>query len=234
MYKGKNILCIIPARAGSKGLPKKNIKKLYGKPLISYTIKQAISSRYIDRVIVSTDDKHIAAISRRYGADTPFLRPRRLSSDTSGTIDVLLHAVNWMEKKEKCPFYAVVLLQITSPLRNTEDIDNCIRLLFRQHADSVFSVTKSSGNPYFNMVELQKDNSIKLVKRGNFLTRQQAPPVYDINGAVYAWKKGALKSKRKTILNNSRIYVMPKERSVDIDDEIDFETAKMLCKRKAK
>lgn len=232
MYKGKNILCVIPARGGSKGLPKKNIKRLLGRPLISYTIEQAGSSKYIDRVIVSTDDKYIAAISRRYGAETPFIRPKKLASDKSGMVDVLLHAVNWMEKREKYSFDIVVLLQVTSPLRSVKDVDKCIELLFKRDADSIFSVTESHRSPYFNMVELRNDNSVKLVKRGNFLTRQQTPLVYDINGSVYIWRKDALKSKKKVILKKSHIYIMPKERSIDIDDSIDLNIAKMLLKSK--
>ena len=230
MYKGYNILCIIPARGGSKGLPGKNIKKLSGKPLIAYTIEHARSSMYIDRVIVSTDSKAIADISKGYGAEAPFMRPKRLASDNSSTIDVLLHAMDWLEKKENYFFDILVLLHVTAPLRHVKDIDNCIELLVKKNADNVFSVTPANRNPYFNMVEVSRYGNVRLVKKGGFATRQSAPEVFDMNASIYVWWKDILKEKRATLLENSHIYIMPKERSVDIDDAIDFKIAEMLLK----
>jgi len=230
MYKGHSILCIIPARGGSKGLLGKNIKNLSGKPLIAYTIEQAKSSKYIDRIIVSTDDNRIAAVSRRYGAEVPFIRPKKLAKDRSGIIDVLLHAIKWMEEKERYHFDTVMLLHVTAPLRTTFDIDSCIELLFRKGAEGIFSVTEAHRNPYFNMVEL-KSGRVGLVKKGNFLTRQRAPKVYDMNASIYVWKKEALKEKKRVISGKSCIYIMPRNRSVDIDDKLDFDIVKMLLKK---
>lgn len=228
MYKNKKILCVIPARSGSKGLPGKNIKKLLDKPLIVYTIEQAKESRYIDRIIVSTDSQKIAKIAKANGAQVPFIRPKRLSTDKSNMIDVLLHAMDWMEKREKYSFDILVLLPVTAPLRRREDIDNSIRLLFRQNNDNVFSVTQAHQNPYFNMVEMDKQGYVKLVKKANFANRQQAPAVFDINGSVYVWWTDILRKKKGLFLKRSQIYIMPKERSVDIDDSFDFEIVKRL------
>lgn len=231
MYKGHKILCVIPARRGSKGLPGKNIKNLLGKPLIAYTIEQAKRSKYIDRIIVSTDGRRIADISRRYGAEVPFIRPKHLAGDGAGAVDVLLHAMKWMEEKERFCFDVVMLLHATGPLRSTSDIDGCIELFFRKRVDSVISVTEAHRNPYFNMVEL-KGGMAGLVKKSNFVARQQAPKVYDINASIYIWKERALKKEKKVILKNCGVYIMPKERSVDIDDRLDFDVVKMLLGKK--
>jgi len=234
MYKGKKILCVIPARGGSKELPGKNIKKLLGKPLIAYSIEQAKNSKYIDRVIVSTDSHKIANISKKYHAELPFIRPRKLAGDNSSTIDVLLHAVDLMEKNKNCYFGILVLLHATSPLRTVEDIDRCIELLFKKKADNVISVTESHRNPYFNMIEISNVKKIKLVKRSNFVTRQSAPRTYDINASIYVWKMDIFKKIKKILLKNTQIYIMPKERSIDIDDNLDFRIAEMTLKDRNK
>lgn len=233
MYKNHVILCVIPARGGSKGLPGKNIKELLGKPLIAYTIAHAKQSKFIDRVIISTDSLEIADISKQYGAEVPFKRPEELASDDSSTIDVLIHAIDWMENKEKYGFDILVLLHVTAPLRSVEDIDNCIKMLIEQGADNVFSVTKAHRNPYFNMVEVHANGSVKLVKEGNFATRQLAPKVFDMNASIYVWWKEILKEKKSDLLEGSRIYEMPIERSIDIDSYIDFEIVEMLLQKEA-
>jgi CMP-N-acetylneuraminic acid synthetase len=129
MYNGKKILALIPARSGSEGLPGKNIKPLAGKPLIAWTIEQARGSRYIDRIITSTDSKKIAEIAKKYGSETPFLRPPSLATADSKGMDVILHALEWLRINDK-PSDMIIYLQPTSPLRASEDIDNAIRLLF--------------------------------------------------------------------------------------------------------
>lgn len=229
MYKDKKIVCVIPARAGSKGLPGKNIKKLLGKPLIAYSIEQARKSKYIDRVIVSTDSKKIARVARRLGAQVPFLRPKYLANDKSSTINVLLHAIDWLEK-ERFAFDILVLLHVTSPLRSVDDIDRSIALLFKKNTNNVFSVTPAHRNPYFNMVEFDKSGKVNLIKRGKYTNRQSAPNVFDINSSIYVWWKDVLKNSKSLFPGFTRIYLMPKERSVDIDDQIDFKIVQMLLK----
>jgi CMP-N,N'-diacetyllegionaminic acid synthase len=228
MYKDHSIVCVIPARGGSKGLPGKNIKMFCGKPLIAHTIEQAKQSRYIDRVIVSTEAEEIARISLEYGAEVPFIRPIELARDSSSTVDVLLHAINWLECKEQYAFDILVLLHVTTPLRKVEDIDNSITLMVEENADNVFSVAEAHRNPYFNMVEEGSDGFVRLVKEGCFSTRQAAPKVYDMNAAIYVWWKNVLKEEKNIFLKKTKAYVMTKERSTDIDDDLDFRIAEFL------
>lgn len=234
MYKDKVILCVIPARGGSKGLPGKNIKQLAGKPLIAYTIEQAKGSKYIDRVIVSTEDEQIAEAAGEFSAEVPFKRPKELAEDNSSMMDVLLHAVQWMEEEAKFKFDILVLLHVTTPLRNTDDIDKCIELLVDEKADNVFSVADAYRNPYFNMVEVSAANEVKLVKEGHFTTRQSAPKVFDMNASIYVWWKDTFKTQKGLFLKKTRIYPMPRERSVDIDEPLDFRIAEMLLQDKQK
>ena len=224
------VISVIPARGGSKGVPRKNIKPLAGKPLIAYTIEQSLQSEYIDRTIVSTEDREIADISRQYGAEVPFMRPDDLAGDQVATVDVLLHTINWLEEEDKYNFDILVLLHTTTPLRAVKDIDSCIRLLVEAKADDVFSVTEAHRNPYFNMVEIKQDGKVMLSKEGTFASRQNAPKVYDMNSSIYVWWKDILKSEKKIFLKNSRIYIMSKERSLDIDDNLDFKIAEFLIK----
>lgn len=231
MFEGKKVLCIIPARGGSKRLPRKNILEFSGKPLIAWTIEQALSLDVIDTVVVSTDDAEIAACARECGADVPFMRPPELASDEAGTIDVLLHVVKRLEEKEGKFFDIMLLLPATSPLRSREDVKKCLDVLLENDADNVFSVVKTSQNPYFNMVEIGPDNKVMMAKPGNFVSMQSAPAVFAINGSVYAWRMEALKKQRKLITENTGVYVMPKERSVDIDDVMDFSFAESIFKK---
>jgi CMP-N,N'-diacetyllegionaminic acid synthase len=232
LFRQLSVICVIPARGGSKGLPGKNIRELNGRPLIAYSIEQALKSRYIDKVVVSTDDRKIADVASSWGADVPFLRPPELSTDTASTIDVLLHCLGWFEKQDDHRnFDILVLLHATAPLRTVRDIDSCIELLAESGASNVFSVTEAHRNPYFNMVEVDHLGAVRLSKKGTFTTRQSAPKVYDLNASIYVWQTALLKKKRRTILKTSRVYVMPKERSVDIDDGLDFEIAALLQER---
>lgn len=231
MIDKHKILCIIPARGGSKGVLRKNVKLLAGKPLIAYTIEHALQSQYVDRVIVSTDDAEIAAVARQYGAEVPFMRPSDLAGDHVSTMDVLLHAVHWMEEHEKYDFDILVLLHATTPLRNVDDVNAAIKLLVESKADNVFSVTESHRNPYFNMVEVADDGTVMLSKKGDFVTRQSAPKVYDMNASIYVWWKDILEKERKIFLKRSQVYKMPKERSIDIDDNFDFRIAEFLLSK---
>lgn len=228
MYKDHVVVCVIPARGGSKGLPGKNIKMFCGKPLITHTIEQARQSKYIDRVIVSTEAEEIAQISLEYGAEAPFVRPMELAQDSSSTIDVLLHAINWLENVNRFAFDIILLLHTTTPLRSVEDINRCIVLMVDEKADNVFSVAESHRNPYFNMVEEDTTGFARLVKEGCYSTRQSTPKVYDMNASIYVWWKELLKKKKKIFLEKTKIYIMPKERSIDIDDDLDFRIAEFL------
>ncbi len=222
------IVCIIPARGGSKGIPGKNIKMFLDKPLIAHTIEQAKNSGLIDRIIVSTEDKKIADISKKYGAEVPFFRPKSLAQDRSSTMDALAHAVARIEK-DGYPFDIMILLHATAPLRSVEDINNCIELLFKKKASNVFSVSEAHRNPYFNMIEVVRGR-VGLVRTGHFTSRQQAPRIYDMNASIYVWWKDVFMSQKKLFMKNTHIYIMPKERSIDIDSEMDFRIAGFLAK----
>jgi CMP-N-acetylneuraminic acid synthetase len=228
MRNSLRVVCVIPARSGSKGVPGKNVRMLGGKPLIAHSVEHALQSRYVDRVIVSTDGEDIARAAREAGAEVPFERPSALSGDTVSTIDVLLHAMRWLKEEDDYTFDLLVLLHATAPLRTPEDVDACIDLLIAEGADSVFSVSEAHSNPYFNMVELDAGGVPHLVKQAAYASRQEAPPVYVLNSSIYVWRRKALDARPSVIMSNSRIYVMPRERSVDIDEELDFRLAELL------
>lgn len=232
MYKNHKILCVIPARSGSKGIPGKNIKPLCGKPLISYSIEQALETKLVDRIIVSTDDEKIAEIATGLGAEAPFTRPEHLATDEASTLDVLLHTIEWCHENENLRFDIILLLHANAPLRNIEDIKKCIGILVDQKADNVFTVTPARNNPYFNMVELKGKEQVALTKEGNYSSRQSAPPVYDMNSSIYTWWTDILVEKQTLFLPKTRIHIMPRERSIDIDEPIDFRFAEVLMQER--
>lgn len=200
-----------------------------GKPLIAYSIEQAKNCGYIDRVIVSTDGPQIARVARSCGAEVPFLRPARLAGDKSATMDVLRHAVGWLGEHEGYEFDILVLLHANTPLRSIADIRECIRMAADTDADNVFSVTPCHRNPYFNMVE-KRNGRVRLSKQGDYVARQQAPAVYDMNSSIYVWKRRAFLAGKKLFSAGTDIYVMPKERSVDIDDRLDFALCELILR----
>lgn len=223
----KDILVVIPARSGSKGIPGKNIKKLHGKPLINYTIEAAKEIFENSQVIVSTDDKEIAEIAASHGANIPFLRPKELAQDDSSTRDVILHLVDYFERKKSMPS-VIVLLQVTSPLRNSKHLNEALDLFFHKDCDMVVSVTESKTSPYFNLYEENKKGYLQKSKDGAFTRRQDVPPVYEYNGAIYIFKtKSIVESEMKDFEKITK-YVMSKNDSVDIDDEVDWKIAEYI------
>jgi N-acylneuraminate cytidylyltransferase/CMP-N,N'-diacetyllegionaminic acid synthase len=230
MYKGKNILGLIPARGGSKGLPRKNIKLLLGKPLITWTIEQVLASKYIDKIVVSTDDEEIAEVSKKYGADVPFIRPKKLAEDNAKGIDVVLHAMNWMEENDKL-YDLLMLLQPTSPLRTSQDIDKAIELLFSKKAQATVSVCEIEHHPYWSNI-LPKNGCMK-----NFISReimnknrQELPVFYRLNGAICLAYCDYIKEQKSFFGEKTFAYIMPQEKSIDIDNEVDFKLAEILMK----
>ena len=226
------IVAIICARGGSKGIPRKNIRPLCGKPLIVHTIEAAKKCQLIDRTIVSTDDSEIAEIAKASGAEVPFLRPKELALDDTPGLLVLKHAVQFLESELSYSPDIIVNLDSTSPLRTERDIEACIKMVRDEGADNVFSVTEAHRNPYFNMVEII-DGKVRLVKQPARAAsrRQDAPKVYDMNASIYVWKKEALMNRDSLFLENTRVYLMPKW-AADIDDETDFEFVEFMMKRK--
>ncbi len=226
MNKLKNI-AIITARSGSKGLPDKNIRELCGKPLIAYSIEAAIESGVFDTVMVSTDSEKYADISEKYGAEIPFLRSEEMSSDSAGSWDTVREVLDRYEERGQ-RFDTVCLLQPTSPLRTFEDIQAAYRLFEEKNADSVIGVCEAEHTPlWMNKLDdsLRMDGFIP--EEIDSLPRQALPTYYRINGAIYIVSVSRLRSK-ESLYDNGYAYVMPAERSVDIDGIIDFKLAETL------
>lgn len=233
MYKGKRILGLIPARGGSKGLPRKNIIPLLGKPLIAWTIEQALSSKYLDAVIVSTEDEEISVTARRYNAEVPFIRPLELASDEASGMDVVFHAIGELERTGH-DYDIVVDLQPTSPLRIAVDIDVSIEMLFSNgSAGAIVSVCPAEHHPYLANI-LPEDRSMKDFLRKDIKNRnrQKLPQYYRANGAVFAAYCDYLKKQGDFFGEHTYAYIMPPERSVDVDSILDFYLAEATLKKR--
>ena len=226
------MIAIIPARGGSKGLPRKNIKLLDGLPLISHTINAALASNFVDRVIVSTDDKEISSIAKEFGAEVPFIRPVEFANDTSMVMDTYLHAVDWISKEDKKPVQSFVSLLPTIPFRNSDDIDEAIKIFKNKNANSVISVVESTV-PLHWYRRISKEGLLEnyLPEFNAVKNRQELEKTYIPNGAVYVFQTEVLRSTRQYYTKKTYPYIMPRERSVDIDDLLDFEWAEYLLKK---
>ena len=218
------------ARGGSKGVPGKNIRNLGGKPLLAHSIITAQSVDEISRVFVSTDDQRIADVGIKYGAEI-IKRPHNLAQDSSPEWLAWLHAVEWLESKGEY-FDRFISLPTTSPLRNKNDVVKCLNLLDNK-TDVVVTITNASRSPYFNMVS-EKDGYIKLLmeSKEGFSRRQDTPLEYDMTTVAYVSRPSFIKNNNKVFDGQVRAALIPKERAIDIDDEIDFKVAEMLMKEK--
>lgn len=220
-------LIIIPARGGSKGIPKKNIVELAGRPLIDYTIQAALKVAPIDHIILSTDSEEIVTVAERCGLPVAYRRPAALATDTAGSREVILDAMDWADN-QGIGYDAIVLLQPTSPLRVAEDILGAMSM-FTPDIDMVVSVAEARCNPYYNCFETDETGYLKISKGdGQYTRRQDVPPVYEYNGAVYVINPQSI---RKMTLGSFPLrvpYVMPAERSVDIDAPVDLLVAEHL------
>ena len=228
MISGKRLLAIIPARSGSKRLPRKNILDLAGKPLIAWTIEAALESKYIDRIVVSTASKEISSISRKYGADVPFMRPDELATDETTSIDVVLHQLDQLEECNDSYSY-VILLQPTSPLRTAENIDESVELLKSRNSDAVISVCKVEHSPLWCNT-IPADGSLLNFLDDSILNKrsQDLNQYYRLNGAIYLCNIKLLKKEKNFFLkSNSIAYKMNEEQSIDIDSKNDFMCASM-------
>lgn len=230
MIAGKTVLAIIPARGGSKGVPRKNIRLLAGKPLIAWTINEAKKSKYIDRLILSSEDEEIIKLAREYGCEVPFKRPIELAQDDTPGIESVIHAINALGDK----YDYVVLLQPTSPLRTVEDIDGCIQQCIIKGLPSCISVTEAQQSPYW-MYKLDEDMRLNpFVQYDEKVNRRQdLPQVYVLNGAVYVAESEFIIENKSFLTEESVAYKMPNKNSVDIDTEIDFAYCEWLIISKA-
>lgn len=235
MFNNKKILAIIPARSGSKRLPKKNILNLAGKPLIAWSIEAALDSKYIDSVIVSTDDTQIAKISIEYGAKVPFIRPNELATDVASSVSVVLHAINMLKEKGEDYEY-IMLLQPTSPLRTTQNIDESIELLMSSNSDALVSVCELEHNPLWSNT-LPQDSDFSNFLNYSIVNKrsQDLKQYYRLNGALYLCLTKRLFEEKTLFIKNKIIaYKMSQEQSVDIDNNIDFCLASCLINHKSK
>ncbi len=226
---GKTIATIC-ARGGSKGLPRKNVLPFAGKPLIAHTIEQALACSLIDGVYVSTDDDEIMEVARQFGAQVPYRRPTELASDDAAKIPAIEHLVAHLEKRGEV-VATIVDLQPTSPLRTQDDLAAAIGM--RGQAGLIVSVSEPSHNPYYSLVEVQADGVLRLSKPGTHVRRQDVPAVWGLNGSIYVWQRAALGQAARdgfwTV--GMRPSIMPRHRSVDIDNAHDFEWAEWLHRR---
>lgn len=226
-----NSLVIIPARGGSKGIPRKNIKPLAGKPLIEYTIDIARAIVSDENICVSTDDSEIIKVVEDYGLKVPFVRPKELATDKAGTYEVLLHALKFYEDQGK-HFDNVILLQNTSPFRNAEHVKEALNL-YSPAIDMVVSVKETTSNPYYNCFEENNDGYLHVSKGdGLFTRRQDVPRAYEYNGAIYVINPDSLKKMPLGKFTHRVKYVMDDIHSVDLDNMIDWKFAELIIKEK--
>ncbi|ATW25676.1 cytidylyltransferase domain-containing protein [Candidatus Formimonas warabiya] len=218
MINNQKILGLIPARGGSKGVPRKNIRHVAGKPLIAWTIEEAKKSKYIDRLILSSEDEEIIKVAKTLGCEVPFVRPAELARDETPGIDPVLHALKFL------PGYDyIVLLQPTSPLRSVLDIDGCLENCVFHNANACVSVSEVEKSPYW-MYEIDANCCLKpIIKMEKpFTRRQDLPRVFALNGAVYVARIEWLLGKKSFLSEETTAFIMPRERSFDIDTKFDL------------
>ncbi len=228
-------LAVIPARGGSKGVPRKNLRILAGKPLIAYAIETALSSNQIDRVIVSTDDVEIARIAEEYGAEVPFMRPPELARDDSPEWLVWQHAMRTLAANDGPPIEVFVCISPTSPLRAVDDVDRCIKTLQEGDADLVIAVRPAERNPFFNMIVLDEKGYARLVVEPPqpIHRRQDAPLVFDMTTVACAARPEFVLKARSMLEGRVKAIVVPPERAIDIDTELDLKFAEFLLSHSA-
>jgi CMP-N,N'-diacetyllegionaminic acid synthase len=230
MYKNNKILVTVCARGGSRGVKNKNIRLLNNKPLICHTLDILKKSPFIDAYVISSDSGQIIKVAQDYGCEVYFKRPKRLAQDKVGRIEAIRHAANWIENDRKEKYEIIADLGVATPLKTTKDFEGCVKLLIDKGASNVFSVSVAQRNPYYNMIEIKR-NRVKIVKKisGEISDRRDAPLVYSLNDGVNVWRRRVLFSKQPFFTSTTKAYIMPRERSIDIDEEVDFKIAECLC-----
>jgi len=227
MIEGKTILAVIPARGGSKGLPRKNIRLLACKPLIAWTIEAAKKSKFIDRLILSSEDEEIISVAKAYGCEVPFIRPQELAEDDTPGISPLLHAIENLHES----YDYVILLQPTSPLRSAESIDRCVEFFVQRKARFCVSVTEADKTPYW-MYTINNNLLKPFIISETYNRRQDIPKTYVLNGAIYIAETKSLIIEESFLNENTIGFLMVKSESVDIDTESDFLFAEFMINHK--
>ncbi len=230
------ILGITLARGGSKSVPHKNIRPILGVPLIAYTISAALASQYLTRYIISTDDPEIRDTAIRYGADAPFLRPAEFSTDTASSVSALQHAVSWVEKEENSKYDYIIEMMCTNPLKTTGDIDSCIQKLVETGADSVIAVHKLDDHHPIRIKKIVDDLIVDfcLPEVPEMRRQDLKPDAYIRSGSIYALsRKHLMEENRRFGSKHSRPYILPPERAINVDTEIDFLIAEKILEKAA-
>jgi CMP-N-acetylneuraminic acid synthetase len=220
-------IAIIPARGGSKGIPRKNVKELNGKSLIGYIIETALCVDEIDRVIVSTEDPEIAAVAKKFGAEVPFIRPPELAGDEIGTLPVLQHAVQYLEKKEDYKPDIIVLLYATSPMVHHSRVSEALRRIMDENLDSIISVVKDRGHYW-----IENQGGYERLYPTNPENRQLTKPLFKENGAIYITKRDLLMEENEIVGGNIGFLLMEDRETFDIDEPFDFEIVEIMMSRK--
>lgn len=228
-----NSLCTLCARGGSKGVPGKNVRPLVGRPLIAHSIERARESGLFDVIAVSSDSDEILNVASRAGATLLIRRPDELATDQAAKLPVIRHCMLSAEEIEGRQFDLIVDLDVTSPLRAVEDIVGAHQLLLDTDAQNVITGTPARRSPYFNMVELDSGGYARLSKTldAPVVRRQSSPAVFDMNASIYVWRRDALVRGQSVFMERTRLYVMPEERSIDIDTELDFRFVEFVMKQ---
>jgi N-acylneuraminate cytidylyltransferase/CMP-N,N'-diacetyllegionaminic acid synthase len=229
-----DVLCTICARGGSKGVPRKNVREVGGKPLIAHSIEQVLAWGRADDLVVSTDDDEIRTAATEYGASAPFIRPEELATDGAAKIPVIQHALQEIEEREGRKYDYIVDIDATAPLRVVKDIENCFQVALEKGVTNAYTVTEADKNPYFNMVELDDEGYAHLSKElpEDVVRRQGAPDVYAMNSSVYVYERSFLINTDSVHGDHTKVSKMPRERSVDIDTALDLRFVEMLMESK--
>lgn len=232
MIKDQTVLAIILARGGSKRVPGKNIRPVFGKPLIAWSIEAAKKSKYIDRIIISTDDNKIAQVAKKFGAEAPFIRPPVFSSDTATSVSAILHTLNWIKKNENKKYDLFILLQPTSPLRTSQQLDESLEnIADNNKAYTLISVTKVNQTPFW-MKTINKqgfiEDFLKDEKSGASTRSQDLPTIYIPNGAIYIAKTNIFLKSNQLYTEKTIPFIMDRVYSADIDEEADFDFAEAM------
>lgn len=236
----KKIICVISARGGSKGLPNKNIKNLLGKPLIVWSIMQAKKVKEIHRVVVCTDSKKIQSIAIKAGAESPFLRPKKISNSKVGKFKVFKYALEAYEKYYQENYEIYLDLDCTNPLRTPKDISNCISkfryLKKKRDVGAVFTICEARKNPYFNLLELNNSRSLKVSKKlkNDILRRQDAPKVFEHVASIYAIDPNYIRNNVNLLDGHTEGYNIGQNKSLDIDSKFDYQLIEFLMKKRIK
>jgi CMP-N,N'-diacetyllegionaminic acid synthase len=229
MGQPMRVLCTICARAGSKGVANKNLRPINSKPLIVYSIEQALATKLFDQIAVSSDSPEIRSVSLAKGATFAVERPIEMASDTAPKLPAIRHCVEAVEKKFG-QFDVIIDLDATAPLRLPDDILGALELLTSTNSDNVITGTPSHRSPYFNLVETNENGIVHLSKQPpvSVERRQDSPQCFDMNASIYVWRRNALFENETLFTNNTRLFVMPQERSLDIDSQADFEMVEWM------